>query len=468
MRRPIPALLVLALAPVACGGSSPENADSTSTTSGSGGAGEGDDGTSGSTVSSSTGTHGGDTAGSTDDPAGSSGDDPGSTGADSSTGEAPVVGDRYVAVDGEDVGDCSVDPCLTFAYAGQQLQSGEVLVVGDGVYPEAIDATTFARGSDGAPTVIRGAHVGGATVTGVLMLYENDDLFLEFVDLRFEGPDTKGVAAGNVGFVRTTFVGGPPSGNTVTFAIGTNDFAPGAWDVTCEDCIFYGRGGRYSVLVYRAVDVVLTRAVARKDGGWGEDAAESEPEGMIMFYEAADSLCEQCVALDGLKESGPNAEALGALLQNSHTDQHDNVAFVESLAVANQFPGIAFEGHGSVGSAPVIDSYSVGNTGNGVTANVDGTIALTRIASLDNTGSGVASYGAAAVTLDDSIVGGNGGNALDGVSGSTNGAGPGPIDLGGFDSARIRTELCDRAGETRGLCATNDTFQAYLESFMGG
>lgn len=453
-----PFLFVLPL--VACAASSGGNDGSTSDAPGSS-EGIGDsDSTVGSSMPSSTT--------STDEGEGESSSAAGSTGAESSTGEGPVVGDRYVAVDGEDVGDCSVDPCLTFAYAGQQLQSGEVLVVGDGVYPDAIDATTFPRGSDGAPTVIRAAHGDGATITGVLSLYENDDLFLELVDLRFEGPDGKAVAAGNVRFVRATFVGGPPDGNTVNLAIGTNDFAPGAWEIACEDCIFRGLGGRYAVLVYRATNVVLTRAVARKDGGWGEGDDALDPEGVITFYEASDSRCEQCIALDGLKLSGPNAEALGALLQNSHTDQHTNVVFAECMAIANEFPGIAFEGHGSVGSASVTDTYSVANTGNGITANVDGTIALTRIASLGNGGSGVASYGDASVSLDDSIVGGNDGSDLDGVSGATDGAGPAAIDLSGFDSDRIRAELCDRAGETRGLCATTDTFQAYLESYMDG
>ena len=453
---------VFALPLVACAASSGNSDGSTSDASGSS-EGVGDsDSTIGGTMSSST------TSTDEGESEGASSSESGSTGSESSTGEGPVVGDRYVAVDGEDVGDCSALPCLTFAYAGQQLQSGEVLVVGDGVYPDAIDATTFPRGSAGAATVIRAAHGDAATITGVLELYENDDLFLELVDLRFEGPDTKAVAAGNVRFVRATFVGGPPDGNTVSFAVGTNDFAPGAWDVSCEDCIFRGSGGRYAALVYRATNVVLTRAVARKDGGWGEDAAESDPEGVITFYEASDSRCEQCVALDSLKLSGPSAEALGALVQNSHTDQHTNVAFVECMSIANQFPGIAFEGNGSVGSASVVDTYSVGNTGNGITANVDGAIALTRIASLDNGGSGVASYGDASVSLDDSLVGGNAGSDLDGVSGSTNGAGPAAIDLAGFDSDRIRAELCDRAGETRGLCATDDTFQAYLESYMGG
>jgi hypothetical protein len=271
-----------------------------------------------------------------------------------------------------------------------------------------------------------------------------------------------------VRFLRVAFIGGPPTGNNVSFGVGTNDFQPGAWDVLCEDCIFRGLGGRYAAMVYRGQNVTLRRAVARKDGGWGigsSEATEFEPEGVIMFYETTDSSCEQCVALDSLKLSDPSAEALGAIIQNSHTDQHTNVTCSECFAVANEYSGFSFEGSGSVGNASLDDCTSADNSGNGFTANVDGAITLTRIASLDNDGTGVANYGDATVTLTDSQVSGNGGNDLDGVSGSTSGSGPAAVDLGAFDSDWIRSELCDATGETRGLCGTAGTFQEYLSSF---
>lgn len=390
----------------------------------------------------------------------------GGAGAGGSAGAA--TGDRYVTVDGADNGDCAVNPCKTFAYAGTQMKGGEVLVLGDGTYDQPIGTSTFPTGSAGAFTVIRAAHDDGVTITGELSLYQNADFFLELRGLRFEGPDTKSVAGGSVRFVRATFVGGPPTGNTVSFGVGTNDFQPGAWDVLCEDCVFRGMGGRYAALVYRGSKVTLRRAVARKDGGWGlgsSSATGSEPEGVIMFYETKDSSCEQCVALDSLKLSHSSAEALGALIQNSHTDQHTNVVFSECYAVSNDFSGIAFEGNGSVGTVSITDCLSAKNSKNGVTANVAGNIALTRVGSLSNQGAGVASYGSASVSLNDCKVSGNAGQALDGVSGSTSGGGPKAIDLSKFDSARLRAELCDRAGVTRGLCATSTSFQDYLKSF---
>jgi hypothetical protein len=381
-----------------------------------------------------------------------------------------VSGDRYVAPNGTDNGDCSVSDCLTFGYAGQQMQPGEVLVARDGSYPDAIDATTFPPGTAADVTVVAAEHDGGATVTGAFDLYANADFFLEFDGLRFEGPDTKGVAGGHVTFRRTTFVGGPPAGNVVSWGVGTNDFQPGAWDILCEDCLFYGLGGRYAAMAYRAERVVLRRAVARKDGGWGlggSGETEFEPEGGIMFYETSSSSCEQCVVLDSLKLSDPSAEALGALIQNSHDlSLHTDVSFSECVVVGNDYSGITFEGNGSVGNATVTDSHSAANTGNGITANVAGSIALTRIKSNGNAGVGVANYGSATMTLSDSIVSGNTGGALDGVSGATNGAGPAAIDLSAFDDARLRQELCVAAGVSRGYCAASGSFQDYLGGLL--
>lgn len=378
-----------------------------------------------------------------------------------------ATGDRYVATNGADSGDCTTNPCKTLDYAGQQLQSGEVLVIKDGSYADSIDEKTFPKGSASAFTIVRAEHDAETTITGNFDLYENDDLFLQFEGLRFEGAGQKGVAGGNVRFYRVAFIGGPATGNSVSFGIGTNDFQPGAWDVLCEDCIFRGPGGRYAAMVYRGQNVTLRRAVARKDGGWGigsSSATDFEPEGVIMFYETKDSKCEQCVALDSLKLSHSSAEALGALIQNSHTNQHTNVVFSECFAVANSYSGIAFEGNGSVGNASVTDSYSVQNSANGITSNVDGSITLTAIASLDNDNTGVASYGGASVTLTNSKVSGNG-SQLSGVSGSTTGAGPHAIDLTGFDSARLHLELCELPAVTRGFCAGTLSFQDYLESF---
>ena len=380
------------------------------------------------------------------------------------------VGDRYLATDGADTGDCSVNACATLAYVAAQMAAGETVVVRDGTYPDGIGATLLPRGSAAAPTRVVSAHDGAATFTGPLSLYEDGATFyLEFVGLRFEGPDTKAIAGSNVTFRRVSFAGGPTSGNAASVAIGTNDFYPGARDILLEDCLFYGLGGRYALLAYRTQNVVVRRAVLRKDGGWGlggPSATEFEPEGVLNFYESLNGLCDHCVVFDSLKLSDDSAEALGGFLSVSN-GAPDSVGtlFTASVAVNNEYKGFAFEGGSSVTGARVEDSYAIANT-YGIVANVVRTSDLTleRVAVIGNGGAGVASYGVETVSLLDSIVRGNTGPDLDGVSGSTTGAGPSPLDLSGFNSARIRAEFCRSA--TRGLCAGGTSFQEYLTGYL--
>lgn len=304
----------------------------------------------------------------------------------------------------------------------------------------------------------------------MLSLYEEGaSFFLEFVGLRFEGPETKALAGSHLTFRRVSFVGGPSSGNAASVAIGTNDFSPGASDVLLEDCLFHGLGGRYALLAYRTVDVVIRRAVLRKDGGWGlggPSSTEFEPEGVLNFYESNRATCEQCVVIDSLKLSDDSAEDLGAFLSVSNGPPNSMQSlFSGCISANNGYKGFAFEGNGSVTGARVEWSYSVGNSF-GIVGNVVGASGLTfdRVAVIASVSAGVASYGSETVSLTNSIVRGSGGANLDGVSGTTTGAGPGPLDLGGFDSARIRAELC--RSETRGLCASTVSFQAYLMTFL--
>jgi hypothetical protein len=407
------------------------------------------------------------------------GQDDGAPGDDGTVEEDAAVEDVYedvippnalrVEKDGEDTGDCRTAPCLTLAYAGTQMGSGDVLMVGDGTYDEAIDNDVFPIGTAGSFTVIRAVHDGRVIITGGLSLYRNGDFYLQFEGLRFDSRDTKGVAGGNVRFYRTSFSGGPAAGNTVNWGVGTNDFQPGAWDILCEDCLFYGLGGRYSALVYRAENVILRRAVARKDGGWGlggPDETEFEPEGVIIFYESSNSTCEQCVVFDSLKLSDSSAEGLGALILNSHDEAlHHDVQVTGSLVVNNVFKGIALEGNGSVHNALFADTYAVANESNGVTLNLHAvTAAFERCAVIDNAGDGIANYGSADVTITDCVIRDNAGEQLRGVTGETAGSGPNALDLSAFDSARIREEFC--AGVDRGFCAGSGTFQEYLQGFM--
>lgn len=424
-----------------------------------------------------------------------------SSGDDTSTGEASdtsdsgtppldpndpgdIAGDRFVAKSGEDVGDCIAAPCLTLAFAGAQMQPGEVLVVGDGSYDEPIANDTFALGADGAHTIVRAENSGAVTVTGRFGLYADQDFYLTFAGLRFESAMGKGISGGNVSFFRCAFVGGPCGGNSVNTGVGTNDFSPGAWNVLFQDCLFYGQGGRYGLLVYRAVDVTMRRIVVRKDGGWAVPGQPAEcveispPEAGMALYEATNALCEQCIVFDSIKASIDSAEGLGGLAINANAPVlSDNDLVVDSFVVNTAYSGITFEGNAVVNNAEIRDSYSLGNRLNGVTVAIAGSMILQRVGVMDNGSDGIANYSAngpnpATVVLQDSLIAGNTGEQLRNLMGATDGSGPNTPDLSQFDNTWIRREMCELAQPRpdydlpNEFCESGLSFTDYILSYV--
>ncbi len=52
---------------------------------------------------------------------------------------------RYLSPSGSDAGNCLATPCATLARAYNQAASGDVIVVGPGVYPGRQETRTAAR-----------------------------------------------------------------------------------------------------------------------------------------------------------------------------------------------------------------------------------------------------------------------------------------------------------------------------------
>jgi len=375
-------------------------------------------------------------------------------------GASGANGDRVVATTGADRGDCSVEPCLTFAYAGSRMLACETLVVEDGTYGDAIGNDTFPRGRAAGYTRVVARHPGAVTIQGGLELYDDGEFYLALEGLRFVDDGSKVIAGGHVRLAGDSFVNGPSDGNATVLSIGTNDWAPGAWNIEVSDGIVYGRGGRYDVLVYRANDVTLTRLVARKDGGWSGDD-QSNPEGVVIFYESSRCVCDRCIVLDSISQSG--AETLGGIIINSHDATLSTDTEIRASAVIDSdYPGITLEGHGDVNDARIVDSYASGNRSNGVTLNVGGDVTITRMTAIANDGDGIANYGDISASSTDCLLRDNGGEDLRGVPGTTTGTGAAPIDFAGFDQARIRRELC--ASDTRGFCGSSLDFAGYVKS----
>jgi len=66
---------------------------------------------------------------------------------------------RQVSTTGNDVGDCTVDPCRTIGYAIGQSVSGDTIKIAAGTYTErvAVDRSLSFRGAGAASTIIDGS-----------------------------------------------------------------------------------------------------------------------------------------------------------------------------------------------------------------------------------------------------------------------------------------------------------------------
>lgn len=250
-------------------------------------------------------------------------------------------------------------------------RGGDVLILADGEYDDVNDkilrATKIRNGKPGAYNVIK------AESDGQVILKENFDLplsaaFLQFEGLKWHSPRTKGIAGHHLKFLRCSFSGGPPTGNSASVSIGTNDQTPGAQYILFEDSWVYGPGGRYKVLIFNAEFVVLRRTVVRHDGGWTYDGRN--PQGGITIYNSKDVQLQNTIVFDSdLQYVGWEAGIY--LVKNSDTKTlpFQTGTFVRGSIIFNLSKrAIGVEGWGRVQGARFEDSV-IWNAGEGLSLN---------------------------------------------------------------------------------------------------
>lgn len=161
-----------------------------------------------------------------------------------------------------------------------------------GTYAEAINnppagapgAWNDVRKANDNWNVIKAAVDGTVIVTGGLGLNSSAH-YLQIEGIKFQSQDQKQITGSFVKVLRSTFKGGPGSGNNVKLCIGTNDQTPGAHDILLEDVPIYGRGGRYDLLVYNSDRIVLRRVVGRHGAGWSDTAGD--PQASVSIYNSS-------------------------------------------------------------------------------------------------------------------------------------------------------------------------------------
>lgn len=211
-------------------------------------------------------------------------------------------GGRTIYVDAlaaNDNGDGSAAAPKKYIRSGMALMSatgGDTVVIRPGTYGNSADAITGAvPGTAVAWNVIKAEIDGSVRITAPFSLPLGDH-YLRFEGLVWDSPTQKSISGRYVKLMRCGFRGGPPNGNTMGLAIGTNDATPGAQYILVEDSYAWGPGGRNNVLVYNADKVVLRRLVARHEGGWSD--TKGDPQSAVSLYNSRDVLTQNLLIVD--------------------------------------------------------------------------------------------------------------------------------------------------------------------------
>ncbi len=255
--------------------------------------------------------------------------------------------DRYVDDTGTDSGNCTnpSSECQTLGYAIQQMNGSDTLIVRDGLYEQPNDAiVTAPSGTASGYTIIKAENDGGAVINAKLSL-KDPVHHIQLEGIKWKGSNNDVITGNNIKIFRCAFEGGPAGGNTHNFNIGTNDDDRKARNILIEDSWFYGLGGRYTLLIIWASEVVIRRTTIRHDGGWdtaGLITPGSTPESGITIYNSENVQLQNVIVLDSITTSFQDAEMLRprnftAAFYNvsNEPDRYRNTRIVGSISFNN-------------------------------------------------------------------------------------------------------------------------------------
>ena len=257
----------------------------------------------------------------------------------------------YISPDGDDYGNNGVydTPWKTLSYAMKQMQSGDTLIVKDGVYrgeENAINNNSFPPyGSANAWTIIKAEHPGaaifdGQTNTSMFWTNKGDmtDLYWQFEGLIWKD---SGVQILNARYVKFFYCGSSGAGNGkgANFCAGRN-----AEYFLFENCYAWGRG-RYKFEAYQSKYIIFRQCVARLD----DEDAGGEPVGLFSMYSVTDGEVQNCIGIDSDQPKLWHniLQRAGTFVVPSTDMDAERINFVGCIALNNQLGGLCVTGNES-------------------------------------------------------------------------------------------------------------------------
>jgi len=338
---------------------------------------------------------------------------------------------------------------------------GDTLIIMPGTYTGTnnhITSSTAVNGKPGAYNIIKAQTDGTVTINAPFNLAgvnSAQSSYLQFEGLKWRDP-SKGIVGHHIKIKRCAFEGGQPSGNAVTFGIGTNNQSPGASDILIEDSWFYGEGGRYDLLVYNSERVVLRRIVARHDTGWcfNTCGGSGPPEAGVTIYNSRDIRLQNFIVLDS-NLIYQYWESAFYIINNTALFDNDNTVVDGSMSINNRGVSFKYDGSRPITNAVIRNSVSYGmgdQYGFGVAlTGPAGSDSVLQNLTLMNGGTGVLVGSSASTnTLTNSILEGNSIRAI------TNNSGSGAVWTHTYNNCSNNTsDNCFSTGETFYNARTN-------------
>jgi hypothetical protein len=286
------------------------------------------------------------------------------------------------------------------------LSDNDTLIILDGVYSNPDDNFRSLTGSD---KTIRARNDGGVIITAENAFFINAD-YLTIEGLKISGTSQKEIDGSHIKIIRCAFQGGPANGNVINFAFG------GSYNLL-EDCWFFGLGGRYKVLIYRADHDIMRRCVIRQDAGW--TAYESDPEAGISIYESSHLRLQNVAVIDC--NSTYTANYVGAYYVTGHAGNpsSDDLALAGCMSINNHGEHLHNDTDDG-GTGCVINdfvAYGAGEDGIGASnTSMDMTVTRATIGGMKDCAIG--NWGDYTITLSNSVLWSCGSNVKGSVAGS--------------------------------------------------
>lgn len=335
-----------------------------------------------------------------------------------------------------DTGNGSQSSPKKYVSSGISLMSssgGDTLILMPGTYSDTNDNIYWVvNGKPGAYNIIKAQTDGTVTLNTSLSLTTtgpNQAQYVQFEGLKWRTTDTKAIIGHHIKVLRCAFEGGPADGNTVNFAVGTNDQSPGASDILIEDSTFYGRGGRYEVLIFNAENIVLRRVVVRHDLGWCFNQTfdgngnciyiSGPPEAGLSVYSSRNIQVQNFMILDS-DQNYQYWETAFYVVNNASNFDNDNTVIDGSLSINNYGVSYKFDGNRPITNSVIRNSVSYGGdfAALAFTGPNDSNSIIENMTLIGNSGSGIL-VGAGATTNDvsNTVIVGNNNKAIQNNSG---------------------------------------------------